>query len=218
MGAESGSASKPAVLVVDDEEVVRLLFQNLLEGEGHPTLLAETGQQGVQLLNQHRPPLALVDKNLPDVSGLDLIADQKKHHPNTEFIMITGYASLDSAVQAMEIGAFSYLTKPFADMETVMDRIRAALEVNTLRVETTLLRDRLADVGPPSQPAPAHRAPADDALRTQLAHTIRLLESFLDKRHQPPTEAIWARLVDMLEEEARRLRQLVGAPADRGES
>ena len=166
------------------------------------------------MLQEHHPPLALVDKNLPDISGLELIAEQKLQHPNTEFIMITGYASLDSAVKAMEMGAFSYLTKPFADMDMVMDRIRAALEVNTLRFETSLLRDRLNDIsGAPAEPddAPALIAVhMSDETISQIRHTLRFLQSFIDKRDQPPTASIWARMVDMIEEEARRLERLLG--------
>ncbi len=226
MAARNPPGDTPPILVIDDEEVVRLLFQSLLEEEGYATILAETGQRGIQLLDQHSPPLALVDKNLPDISGLDLIADQKKRHPDTEFIMITGYASLDSAVKAMEMGAFSYLTKPFADMDTVLDRIRAALEVNTLRLETSQLRNRLKDLGtktseiadPGTSAAPAPKAPAPRELaapiREQIGRTLRFLESFLDKREQPPNEALWARMVDMIEEETRRLKQLLPVQDD----
>jgi sigma-B regulation protein RsbU (phosphoserine phosphatase) len=79
----AGAGEKQTILVIDDEEVVRVLFQSLLEEEGYTTLLAEDGQQGIDLLNQHTPAVALVDKNLPDISGLDLIASEKKRHPNT---------------------------------------------------------------------------------------------------------------------------------------
>ncbi len=207
---------KASILVIDDEEVVRLLFQSLLEEEGHPTFLAENGHQGVQLLVKHTPPLVLVDKNLPDISGLDLIAEQKQRHPNTEFIMITGYASLDSAVKAMEMGAFSYLTKPFSDMDVVMDRIRAALEVNTLRHETSLLRDRLSTItGGSAQPSPEVSGPLDPA-REQLQRTLRILESFIAKRDQPPSASLWARMIDMIEEETKRIKQLTQADHGRG--
>jgi DNA-binding NtrC family response regulator len=200
------------ILVIDDEEVVRILFQSLLEEEGYQTLLAEDGQQGVEMLNQHTPAVALVDKNLPDISGLDLIASEKKRHPNTEFIMITGYASLDSAVKAMEVGAFSYLTKPFMDMDVVMDRIRAALDVNNLRVETSELRDRLnalsGEVSAQAAAAkPSGLKPLPPAERVK--RTISFLESFLDKRDQPPSASVWARTVDMIEEECRQLRRLL---------
>jgi len=207
--SEALPGNSTPILVVDDEEVVRLLFQSLLEPEGYRVLLAETGQRGAQLLDQHRPPLALVDKNLPDISGLDLIAQQKARHPDTEFIVITGYASLDSAVKALEMGAFSYLTKPFSDMDMVMDRIRAALEVNHLRFETTQLRDRLSTLSAdPLSPAPSASAPGPQ-VAAQLQHTIEFLQSFLDKRDQPPSASLWARTVDMAEEELRRLRALL---------
>ncbi|HOX42023.1 MAG TPA: response regulator [Myxococcota bacterium] len=207
--SEASTGSSTPILIIDDEEVVRLLFQSLLEPEGYRVLLAETGRQGAQLLDQHRPPLALVDKNLPDVSGLELIAQQKTRHPDTEFIVITGYASLDSAVKALEMGAFSYLTKPFSDMDMVMDRIRAALEVNHLRFETSQLRDRLTTLsaGPPQPEAVAQGAGAQ--IGAQIQHTIEFLQSFLDKRDLPPSASLWARTVDMAEEEIRRLKGLL---------
>jgi DNA-binding NtrC family response regulator len=203
---------KQAILVIDDEEVVRVLFQSLLEEEGYYTLLAEDGQQGVELLNQHTPAVALVDKNLPDISGLDLIAAEKKRHPNTEFIMITGYASLDSAVKAMEVGAFSYLTKPFADMDVVMDRIRAALDVNNLRLETSELRDRLDALSGEvtAKPEPTKTTGSSSASPIEkIRRTLAFLESFLDKRDQPPLASAWARTVDMIEKECRQLKLLL---------
>lgn len=203
---------KQAILVIDDEEVVRVLFQSLLEEEGYLTLLAEDGQKGIEMLNQHTPAVALVDKNLPDISGLDLIASEKKRHPNTEFIMITGYASLDSAVKAMEVGAFSYLTKPFVDMDVVMDRIRAALDVNNLRLETSELRERLdalsGEVTEKLQPKKA-TGPAASSPAERIRRTLTFLESFLDKRDQPPLASAWARMVDMIEEECRQLKLLL---------
>jgi DNA-binding NtrC family response regulator len=206
------ATAKYTVLIIDDEEVVRMLFQNLLEDAGYEPLLAEDGQQGSEMLREHHPAVALVDKNLPDISGLDLIATEKKRHPDTEFIMITGYASLDSAVKAMELGAFSYLTKPFDDMDVVLDRIRAAVEVNNLRVETTLLRDRLANLADPDSAPPATAAPATGAslrLLERVKSTAVFLESFLDKRNTPPSAATWARLVDMIEEECRLLKRAI---------
>ncbi len=203
---------KQTILVIDDEEVVRILFQSLLDEEGYATLLAEDGQRGIELLNQHAPAVALVDKNLPDISGLDLIASEKKRHPHTEFIMITGYASLDSAVKAMEVGAFSYLTKPFADMDVVMDRIRAALDVNNLRVETSEMRDRLnALSGEIASDTTAKRATGLQLapLAERIRRTISFLESFQNKRDQPPSAAVWARTVDMIEEECRQLKRLL---------
>ncbi len=208
-----------AILVIDDEEVVRFLFESLLQEEGFIPLLAEDGRQGIEQLDRHSPAVALVDKNLPDISGLDLIGEQKQRHPDTEFIMITGYASLDSAVKAMEIGAFSYLTKPFDNMDVVMDRIRAALEVNNLRVETSQLRERLNDIDgkEKSDAAVGQLESASPQLLDRVLYTISFLESFLDKRNQVPTAAIWARTVDMIEDTIRMLREAIEGKRSGGE-
>ncbi len=202
------SYHNPTVLVVDDEEVVRLLFQSLLEEEGLRPLLAVDARSAAEQIEKERPAVVLVDKNLPDRSGLELIAEQKPLHPQVEFIMITGYASLDSAVKAMELGAFSYLTKPFEDMEVVMDRIRSALDVCHLRRETEMLRDRLEDI---QAEQPRSATPGSPRLLDQVLCTISLLESYREKRGQPPAAAAWAREVDTLDEAARLLREAVEA-------
>ncbi len=202
--------NRKTILVIDDEEVVRFLFQTLLEEEGFETVLAADGREGVEALNRHRPALVLVDKNLPDVSGVDLIASEKKRHPDTEFIMITGYASLDSAVKAMEVGAFSYLTKPFEEMDLVLDRIHAALEVNNLRVETSELRERLdlIDMDQKTETASGTRkSGSQQRLLDQVRQTISFLDTFINKRNQVPTPASWARTVDMIEQKTRLLKK-----------
>jgi len=200
------------VLVVDDEEVVRLMMQSLLEEEGLRPLLAGDATGGAQLIEKERPALVLVDKNLPDRSGLELIAEQKKLHPEIEFIMITGYASLDSAVKAMEAGAFSYLTKPFEDLAVIVDRIRAALDVFQLRVETQMLRTRLESIAQPKAQTAEEISPR---LLDEVLYTISLLESYRDRRNQPPTPGAWSREVDLLQEAARRLREALAETAPR---
>ncbi len=201
--------SKQRILIIDDEEVVRILFLSLLAEEGFQPEVAEDGDEGARMLDEHRPAVALVDKNLPDISGLDFIATQKKKHPYTEFIMITGYASLDSAVKAMEVGAFSYLTKPFTNMDVVIDRIRAALEINSLRVETTQLRNRLDHISLGCNPprAPLESEAGSDLLQQETKEMLSFLESFLDKRNHPPPPAIWARMISLMEERCRMLKQ-----------
>jgi DNA-binding NtrC family response regulator len=125
MSDEAGQA----ILIIDDEEVILDLFRNLLEPEGYKVLLAPNAREGVRMLEEHKPPVAIVDKNLPDQSALDLIAQQKKRHPGTEFIIITAYSTLESAVAAMKMGAYSYIAKPFNDLEDILERIRGALSV-----------------------------------------------------------------------------------------
>ena len=123
--------------------------------------------------------------------------------------MITGYGSLDSAVKAMEVGAFSYLTKPFSDMEVVLDRIRAAVEINELKAETSQLRTHLSSISTPGDGAASYERELSHRWLSELRKTASFLESFLDKRLQPPPPAIWAKLVDMMAEHHQRLRQLI---------
>lgn len=206
---KKNSDAKQRILIIDDEEVVRILFISLLSDEGFEPFAAEDGTEGVQLLDEHHPAVALVDKNLPDISGLELIAAQKKRHPDTEFIMITGYASLDSAVKAMEVGAFSYLTKPFTNMDVVIDRIRAALEINSLRVETSQLRNRLDNISFDSKSThtPTPISLETNRLNREVRETLSFLESFFDKRNHPPPQPIWARMISMMKERCRLLKQ-----------
>lgn len=127
--------SKLEILVIDDEQVVLDMLKNLLETAGYGVLLAKDGKTAVRLLEQRKPPVAIVDKNLPDISGLDLIAAQKKKHPNIRFIMITAYSSLDSATQALRVGAFSYMTKPFNEIEDVLKRVQSALAAHSVETK-----------------------------------------------------------------------------------
>lgn len=216
-GGDSAKYNNRKVLVVDDEEVVRVLFENLLVEEGLEYLPAADAASAVEIVDSQQPALVLVDKNLPDRSGLDLIAELKGRHPQVEFIMITGYASLDSAVKALELGAFSYLTKPFDDIAVVLDRIHAALDVAHLRQETGRLRQRLEDLASSGQQQPRAGSRSSARLLDQVLYTISLLESFRQKRDQPPQAAGWARTVDTLEDAAAQLRRAVESEQDPGE-
>jgi hypothetical protein len=95
-------------------------------------------------------------------------------------------------------------------MDVVLDRIRAALEVNKLRVETSQLRERLDNLSSEPVFSPTSAAPAgsdSNQASRQIRDTLSFLESFLDKRDQPPPPSIWARMVDMIEEHCRLLKR-----------
>jgi len=117
----------PAVLVVDDEETVRNLLSLICARAGARAELAETGKQAQTMLGQKRYAAALLDKNLPDMTGLQLLSHIKEQSPSTECLIVTGYASTDSAIEAVRLGAFDYIVKPF-DVVTVQHRVKLALE------------------------------------------------------------------------------------------
>jgi two-component system, cell cycle sensor histidine kinase and response regulator CckA len=117
------------ILVVDDEPVVQLLLEEVLAQDGHAvTIAGDAAAASAALDSLGEIDVALVDKNLPDRSGLEVIRQVKERQPDAEVIMITGYPSLDSAIEAMRVGAFDYLVKPFGDINDLRVKVRNACE------------------------------------------------------------------------------------------
>ncbi len=124
-------ARRHRVLVVDDEAVIRLMFRDLL-GKEYDVVEAATGEEAVALLAQQTFDLVLGDKNLPGLSGLDLALTVKKSYPGLKFILMTGYPSLVTAQQSVELGLVDYLTKPFDDIRVVRDKVRSTIAAPAL--------------------------------------------------------------------------------------
>jgi len=116
------------VLVVDDEEVVRGVLRILLSRKSYEHALVDTGEAAVDALSRARFDLVITDKNLPGISGLDVLREVKRRSPDTDVILMTGYASVDSAVGALNDGAAAYLQKPFDHVRIVSEKIEAVLQ------------------------------------------------------------------------------------------
>ena len=101
------------VLVVDDEQGMREFLTVLLEKQGHRVTAAADGERALQLVAEQPPDLVISDLRMPNVDGIGLLAGIRKQHPELPVILITAYASSDSAIQAMRLGADDYITKPF---------------------------------------------------------------------------------------------------------
>jgi DNA-binding NtrC family response regulator len=104
---------RPRFLIIDDERNFREFLAEALEVEGYSVTQAATARAGLALARQNLPQIILLDQNLPDGSGLDLIHDLRALPSNPVIIMITAYAGYDNAVRAVKAGAFHYLNKPF---------------------------------------------------------------------------------------------------------
>ena len=116
---------QPRFLIVDDEQEVCNFFSYLLKQKGYTSVTANTGAEASSKLKQHKFDTALVDLKLPDANGLEVLKDIKDLQPECEVIIITGYSTVKSAVEAIQLGAFDYVEKPFADindMENLLDR------------------------------------------------------------------------------------------------
>jgi len=110
---------KANILIVDDEEVVRLAHMRSLQGADCNAQAAVGGRQALQVMEQDPFDVVLLDLRMPDLDGLDVLKTIKQRWPNSEVVVITGYPCLESAKEALRLGAFDYLAKPLGPAEIV---------------------------------------------------------------------------------------------------
>ncbi len=127
------------ILVVDDEYLIRLTLQKNLEKAGYGVLLAETGAEALRQVREEAPDIALLDINLPDMDGFEVLEKAIKTDPSIVPIMITAFEEVERVVRAMKLGAFDYIAKPF-DFSKVRLSIEKALEASQLKRELKYLR------------------------------------------------------------------------------
>jgi len=132
----------PNILVVDDELSMRELLELMLSREGYRVTCAENGRTAVALVEQNNYDLLLCDIRLGDISGLDVLRACKKVHPGTVVILISAYASTETAVEAMQEGAYDYVPKPF-NKDELMETVAKALKLRTIEQEKELLDGEL---------------------------------------------------------------------------
>jgi DNA-binding NtrC family response regulator len=132
------------LLVVDDEPVARNLLRSILQAHGYTQIdEAESGEAALESLASNEYHIVLLDKNMPGLDGLEVLERGKAQRPGCEFIMITAYGSMETAIRAMDMGAFSYVTKPFAEVEIIARRVEGALQRVITRYQNEILIDRL---------------------------------------------------------------------------
>jgi two-component system phosphate regulon sensor histidine kinase PhoR len=109
-----GILFKPKILVVDDEKVIREGCREVLALEGFEVVLAENGEQGLEMIEKVHFDVVLLDLMMPGISGFDVLSHVKTLHPDTSIIVITGYATVEHSIEAMKNGAFDFIPKPFS--------------------------------------------------------------------------------------------------------
>jgi signal transduction histidine kinase len=132
-------SARPVVLVIDDEESMRDSCSLILAKEGFQTHTAENGEIGLEKIQELKPDLALIDLKMPGISGFEVLEKAQEEDPNLIAVVITGYATVESAVEAMKKGAYDFLPKPFTP-EELRIIIRRGLERRKLILETETLR------------------------------------------------------------------------------
>ncbi len=132
------------ILIVDDEPIARDNLDHILKKDGYLTRLAENGQQAIDILKQQDVDLVLTDLRMKGRDGMAVLSETKKLWPATEVVVITGYASVDTAVAAMRAGAYHYIAKPFK-IDELRLIVEKALEKTLLRQEVHSLREKVYD-------------------------------------------------------------------------
>jgi len=131
------------ILVVDDEQSLREVLSIMLNRTGYAVTSVAGGEEAVELLGREIFDLVITDLRMPDVDGMEVLKAAKSASPETVVLVITAFATADSAVEAMKQGAFDYLTKPF-QVDEVQLIIRNALEKRRLTTENILLKREMA--------------------------------------------------------------------------
>ena len=126
------------ILVVDDEQLIRWSLVERLRADGHDVQEAPTGREALERVAAG-VDLVLLDYKLPDIDGVTVLRTIKEHDPDVIVILLTAYATVDTAVEAMKIGAYHFANKPF-NLDDISAMVERALETTRLRREVRMLR------------------------------------------------------------------------------
>jgi len=132
------------VLVIDDDESLRRVMEYHLQEEGYRVVTAVDGRAGLERFQAGPVDLVVTDIRMPEMDGMELLARVKAMQPDLPVVVLTAHGTIDSAVDAMKLGATDYLTKPFS-REALKAAVRKALEVGALRTENRRLREVVAE-------------------------------------------------------------------------
>ena len=155
------------ILVVDDDRAMRTTLVANLEDQGHRLNACGSGKEAIGLIQQDAPDLVISDLRLPDLGGLDVLHALKEQRAEAAFILVTGYATVDTAVEALNEGAYAYITKPF-NMDQVHSVIRNALLQQRLVRENRRLVASLQESNKELNTAVGQRKKAEEALQNSL--------------------------------------------------
>jgi len=141
------SGSKGKLLIVDDEGVVRESLTQWFESEGYQVMAASSGKDALAMLGREEADVALIDIKMPGMDGMELQGKLKEADPDLPVIVMTGYGSVETAVQALKRGAYDYVTKP-VDPDELSHLVGKAAEHRSTRRELTRLRENLLEIRP----------------------------------------------------------------------
>ncbi len=131
------------VLIVDDEPTILRFMVEILSEAGHSVVTAEGGYQAIERIRTDPFDVVITDVLMPGISGIKVLEAVKEHRPSTEVIVLTGHASLETAIKALRHGAYDFITKPLDDLETLPRVVELALERKRLSTENQFLVEKI---------------------------------------------------------------------------
>lgn len=137
------------ILIVDDEEHFLLLLSNILIEEGYVVKAADRGERALQILENFNADMVITDLKMPDMDGIQLMNIARTKYPDADFIVITAFATVERAVDAMKKGAVDYITKPLKDLDELRITVGRVFEKRKLLQENITLKNEQTDSLPP---------------------------------------------------------------------
>lgn len=134
----------PNVLIIDDEPLMRLSISDALKAEGYNIASVESGGEGLKAIKDNVYDIVITDLKLPEVDGLHILKSCRHYSPMTKILMITAYGSVETAVEAMRMGAYDYITKPFS-MDEMIIIVKRLIRLRNLEDENIYLKEKIED-------------------------------------------------------------------------
>ena len=134
--------NKGQILIVEDEKSMREVLKILLAGEGYDVTAAADSVDGMNLLNRDIFDMVITDIKMPKINGFEILKKVREISPDTLVIMITAFGTTESAIEAMQLGAYDYIHKPFK-IDEIRVVVKKALEKRKLREEVSILREKI---------------------------------------------------------------------------
>lgn len=132
----------PKILVIDDEEHMCWALERAMRQEGYQVYTATRGQQGLDIIREEAPSLVILDLRMPEMDGMEVLRRAKEMQPKLPVIILTAHGTIETAIEAMKVGAADFITKPF-DLDELKIVIKKALMISQLVTEVSFLRSEL---------------------------------------------------------------------------
>ena len=143
MKTKADEASGERVLVIDDERSVLMVLEGMLSRRGFRVQVASGGASGIVAIEKFNPAIVLLDLGLPDMDGMEVLREIRASHPEIQVLILTANDSLANAIESIKLGAFHFVSKPYA-AEELLSLIHRALQQRRLEAEASELRQQSA--------------------------------------------------------------------------